>query len=155
MGLSQYKPQFEEIKLPKVGGEENSFKVRGLTLPDLTNLVQYHLGDLTKVVELLQQQKKDVFSKAAIGESILIVAKDMPGLCMEIISVCCDEDSTPELVKTITSLPFPVQMQALLSIVKLTVEESGGLKNLMAELQKLLVESLAAVKIGAPVLPTK
>lgn len=153
MPLSTYKTQKETVKLPTVRGEggkmvENSFEVRGLSFPDVTYLVKEHLGDLIKIVELTQKQKKSVASKAAMGEILLIVARDFPALCTETISMCSGEEDTPEIRQIVRELPFPVQLDALVKIGKLTVLEDTALKNLTASLKDRLAE--AVKEMGDP-----
>lgn len=151
MPLSDYESPTERIPLPKrklteamiaaiASGDsseeevdlqrENYFTVRGLTLQDITYLVQNHLGDLVKTFEIYSEQKRGN-AENAIVQMAMIVARDMPTLAVEIISVASDESADGAKVGA-SKLPALIQINALLTIVKLSSEEAGGLKNLTA-----------------------
>lgn len=146
MQLKDYEIPKERIPLPgkAVNGEKPFFEVRGLGLDDLTLLIHLHLGPITKAVKLYQEQKEDVLATGNLSEFIMTLARDFPALVAEVISAAADslDDETREKAR---KLPLPTQLAAMSEITKLTMEEVGGLKNLLAEMRERL-ESLAGVE---------
>lgn len=109
---------------------ERSFNVRGLSLMDIDHLLKHHLGDLTKAVELYhERQTNGRMGKATLADFAMILGRDLPLLMVEIISIAADEENQRD---KIAKLPAVIQLNALLIIAKLTTEEAGGLKNLVA-----------------------
>ena len=129
--LSNYKTPTIDVPLG-----DQVVPLRGLDLDDFSALLQTHLEPISKAAELYRASKRDVFSTANLQSFVLTVAKDFPGLVSEVISIAADE---PEARRIKTNLGF--QMSAIQAIVKLTLEEAGGLGNLVA--------SLAALSKGA------
>lgn len=131
MPLKDYEIATETIALPRGG----SFVVRGLGLPAVTHLVQHHLADVLKALELYTRQKRGVATRAMMSEFAMLLCKDVPALATEIISVACEEEGVEDKIR---QLPVVPQINALLMIVKLTTEEAGGLKNLVAFVAPML-----------------
>lgn len=130
------------ITVPLLDG--NDVSVRGFNLDDLMGLVPNHFEDLSKVAALYAEHKESVFSQRAITGMILQIANSFPGLISEVISVAADEPDARD-VKLSTGL----QMSVLTAIVKLTVEEAGGLGNLFARLRDIgrsVVEAQAELR---------
>lgn len=117
-------------------GENQVVSLRGLDLDDFSVLLQAHLPSITKAAELFRASQRDIYSSANLQSFVLTVAKDFPGLVSEVISIAADE---PEAKDVKMGLGF--QLAALQAVVKLTLEEAGGLGNLIA--------SLAALSKGA------
>jgi len=167
MALSDYEVQFDEVPLPKRrltleeqkrldAGEMSqedaaalcrcSFKVRGLALVDITYLVEHHLGDLVKAVDLYHERQQGRMARSTLADFAMILARDLPILTSEIISVAAEETGQQD---KIAKLPALVQINALLIISKLTTEEAGGLKNLLAFVGPIL-QGAATVGVGEP-----
>lgn len=125
--LSNYQAPRTEVPL----GNE-MVALRGLNLDDFSLLLQNHLEPISKAAELYNQSKQDIFSSKNFQGFILGIAKDFPGLVAEVISIAADE---PEAKDNKLGLGF--QMSALSAIMKLTLEEAGGLGNLFASLAAL------------------
>lgn len=151
MPLSLYEPPTERIPLPMLAltdamrealekgdateadiakQRENFFTVRALILDDISYLINHHLGDLVKVFEIYSGQKRGNAS-TAVTQMATIVARDLPSLAAEIISVASDEID-PKAKLAARKLSAVTQINALLTITKLSSEEAGGLKNLLA-----------------------
>jgi hypothetical protein len=121
---------------------KTSFDVRAIAFPDLTSLVQNHMTDLMVIIDKHRETKNDVYAKKNISELVVMVARDFPTLATEIISRCiANEVVTDETRDKIAQLSFPVFIDAMIKIAMLTVEEAGGLKNLIASLRSRLVEA--------------
>lgn len=126
------------VKLP--GGKQ--FMVRGLSSDDLAIMVSQHLPEIVKAVELYQERQKNVMDTGSLTGFLMTFAKDFPAVLAEVISAATD--STSEKAREVArKMPLPIQLAALNEITRLTMEESGGLKNLLAEMRARL-ESAAA-----------
>lgn len=132
MPLSAYEARTARVPLNK----GNDFEVRPITFPDLALMASKHMPTLVAIVAKYQESKEDIYSRKNITELALSVARDFPTFATEIISACIvGETVDDETRRKITLLPAPVQMTALVEIGRLTVEEAGGLGNLMADLR--------------------
>lgn len=125
------------IEVPLLGG--NSVSVRGFNLDDFMALMPNHLEELSKVAALYAQHKNSVFSNKAFQEFILSIAGGFPGIISEVISIASDEPDTKNV-----RLSTGLQISVLSAIMKLTVEEAGGLGNLFAQLRVLGANVVAA-----------
>lgn len=126
------------VKLP--GGKQ--FMVRGLSSDDLSLMVSQHLPEIVKAVELYQERRQSVMDTGSLTGFLMTFAKDFPAVLAEVISAATD--STSEKAREVArKMPLPIQLAALNEITRLTMEESGGLKNLLAEMRARL-ESAAA-----------
>lgn len=126
------------IVVPLLNG--NDVAVRGLNLDDFAALMPSHFEAISKIAALYAEQKQAVFSSKAIGEFIIASANGFPHLISEVISMAADEPDARK-VKLGTTL----QISVLTAIVKLTIEEAGGLGNLFGQL-RALGERLRAVQ---------
>ena len=132
MPLSAYEARTARVPLNK----GNDFEVRPITFPDLALLASQQMPALVAIVAKYREAQEDVYSRKNITNLALSVARDFPTFATEIISACVvGETVTDETKKKIALLPAPVQMSALVEIGRLTVEEAGGLGNLMADLR--------------------
>jgi hypothetical protein len=130
---------------PKPGEEKSSFEVRGLCVDDLTFLVTAHHGPITRALKLYQESRSDILASKNISGFVLTLAKDFPDLVAEVISAATDslDDQTREIAR---KLPIVTQITALNEILKLSMEEAGGLKNLMAEIRARIESARDGVK---------
>lgn len=119
--------------------DDNTVAVRGFNLDDFMLMIPNHFEELSKIAVLYAQQKEAVFSNTAIQSFIIAIAKDFPGIIMEVISIAADEPEAKD-VKLSTGL----QMTVLTAIMKLTIEEAGGLGNLFAQFRDLGANVAAA-----------
>jgi len=131
-------------------GGDNSMAVRGINLDDFTFLLPNHFEAMSKVVALYQTHTESVFSSRAFTDFILAVAKDFPGLLSEVISLSTDEDMA-EVRKV--KLPMSIQLAALSAILKLTVEEAGGLGNLIGQLRAAAGKAMAEAALAESAAP--
>jgi hypothetical protein len=147
MELRDYTIQRTKVPLPgkaKPGEEKPFFEVRGLCADDLTFLVTMHHGPITKALVLYQEQRERIMGGGkGMTDFILTLAREFPDLVAEVISAATDslDDSTRKVAK---QLPFTTQLMALNEIVKLSMEEVEGLKNLLAEMRGRIVSANGA-----------
>jgi hypothetical protein len=148
MSLADYDIPRERIELPgkAVNGEKPHFFVRGLCLEDMTFLVQRHLGPITRAAKLWQESRADAIQTGNLTSFILTLAKDFPELAAEVISAAADELNDIATAKA-RRIPIASQIAALTAISRLTVEDAGGLKNLLAEMQERVKD---AAGVGEP-----
>lgn len=145
MKLADYIIPRERITLPgkSVNGAKPFFEVRGLCLDDMTFLVQRHLGPITRALKLWQESREDIIRTGNLQQFVLSLAKDFPELAAEVISCAADEIDDEASAKA-GRLPIATQIAALTAVSRLSMEDAGGLKNLLAEMQQRL-ESAAGV----------
>lgn len=142
MALSTYSTPRTTITLDA----SNNIAVRGLTLEDISFLMQVHKGDVDTVVEMFSGKLgKDMtpegVNKAVQAEGdamILALLQQFPLLAANIIAVACDE---PTAWENAMQLPMPKQVDAILAIAKLTFEDAEGFKkfvgNVLAVMQSV------------------
>lgn len=129
MGLKAYVGLTDVVDLP--GGD--TITVRGLALEDITTLVNRYGGPVqalfTKYSGATDIALDDL---GQIGGNILTSAPELAGL---IIALGADEpDAQPNAMK----LPFPVQIDALEKIGKLTFDTAGGPKKVVETVIRVL-----------------
>jgi hypothetical protein len=137
--ITDYEPPRQEIRF-KARDEEYGFTIHGLTLDDLSFLIGEHLNDMEAAHELFQDMKGNV-GPGKLDAFVLNMVRSAPGLVAEVISVAAHMRGSASVF---AKIPFATSSFALLTIVQLTFEEQGGLKNLLAVLQKLANEMLPA-----------
>jgi hypothetical protein len=141
MPISAYSIRTGRVPL----GKDNDFEVRALTFPDLTAMVTNNMPALIAILSKYQEARDDVFSKQNVMQLATMVARDFPNLATEIISNCIHgEPVTDETRQKVALLPAPIQMMALVEISRITVEEAGGLGNLMADFRQRVQDAMAA-----------
>jgi hypothetical protein len=150
MQLRDYQIPRSRITLPgkPVGGEKPFIEVRGLCADDLTFLIGQHLGPITRAVKLYQESREDVMTTGNMAGFVMSLARDFPDLVAEVISAACDslDDETRNVAR---QLPITSQIAAMSEITKLTLEDAGGLKNLLAEMQARLADAANSIESGS------
>lgn len=129
MGLKNYKPVRHEISLG-----DDSFFVRGLSLEDISALVNHHLPDIEALFTLFERGSS-LDSDAAFQEIVMAAINQAPGFVANVIALASDE---PDAAQEAQQLPGPVQVQALLKIGDLTFKDVGGIKKGMGDIAALL-----------------
>lgn len=124
---------------------QKQIMVRGLSSDDLTYLISLHLEEIIKAVKLYQESRADILVTGNFSQFIMTIARDFPGVIAEVISAATDSHDEASRA-TARKLPMPTQMLLMDAIVKLTMEEAGGLKNLLAEMQARLAKSGVALR---------
>lgn len=136
MSLSDYQPERVEIKLKK-----GAFEVKALSLSDLASLIKTHIADLDSVFDIFAGQGKEGELTPDIAKNVATtLATDLPDLAAALIGHASVEEGE-DLGKAIAGakrLPAPLQMEALVTIGRLTFEEAGGVKKSLGVLTDLL-----------------
>ena len=127
MGLSAIQIARETVKTP--GGE---FAVRGLSTSDIIVLVREHKDFLTEVFAKVSPGAKDQIVE--FSEIAAYAIANGPMTVARVIALAAD---SPDEVEVAAALPFPVQLEALETIGKLTFEVSGGVKNVLETVIRL------------------
>lgn len=120
--------------------------IRGLNIVDLTAIIGDHLTDVEALYSIYQAMKVSIYSQNTLNRFIVEMLKSAPHLVAEVISRAADEPA-PEAIQNAQKLPLPVQVACLNAVVRLTFEEVGGLKNLLATLG-LILNGMLSEKSG-------
>lgn len=144
MGLADYQPARESVAFR--GG---SFEVRGLSAEDLGVLLRNHLPDLDNLFELYAEGVDERLAVFGTAQYIIKIVQEAPGLTSNVIALAADR---PDLVDKARTLPLPVQVEALKTIIRLTFEEAGGPKNFFESMKNLVMATClpAATTPGSP-----
>lgn len=115
-------------------GSGQSFTVRGLCFDDIVVIMQRDPAGLAVLLgEISAGAVPEVLVEAHFPE---IMAK-VPGLPAQIIA-CASDDTSEAAVAIARRLPLPVQIDALLNIIRLTFEPVGGIKKFVAQVRNAL-----------------
>ena len=117
-----------DIVLPveKVAVGEGFFLVRGLSLTDITPIINAHFP---VVASLFQQFTADLQAEGPqtekglgerIGSAGRTILQDAPEVVVEIITAALDDEDRDGLADIVRRLPIPAQMEALEKIGRLT-----------------------------------
>lgn len=143
MGLKHIKLPEAVIEFP--GGD---FAVRGLSLDDISYLVQRHGEKLNSLFTEFTSGSGEMTVKA-VAQFALPMLKSAPDIAAEMIA-CASGEHDAETVAIARSLPFPVQLETLQKLAELTFNVAGGPKKLLETVVSMaqgttgLLESLKA-----------
>lgn len=129
MALAQYEPVRQNVRMSRNG----SFSVRGLNLADLSTLVTLHMVELEAAFRMWSTS--GVGAGGDLTTGILALVRDFPPLAANIIAMASDEPLEGEKARF---LPFPVQVEAITAVGRLTFEDVGGLEPFMETLASLV-----------------
>ena len=127
MSLADYEPE----RLAVVSKGRELFKVRGLSLDDLTVLMRSHGADIESMIAIYDKGVRDDAAVAAMTQYAIALVKEAPGLVANAIALASDE---PDEVDRARTLGIAQQIDAVKAIGKLTFEEAGGPKKLFESL---------------------
>jgi hypothetical protein len=116
--LATYTPEYDQVVV-----KGQAMRVRGLTGDDLGLLVRAHLGTVEAVLQAVKDSAAGPLSGDQTSRFVLMLAQDAPEVVAQIIAIASDE---PDQADAARKLPFPVQIDALQRIGRLTFEEAGG-----------------------------
>lgn len=134
MGLADYQPETRVIVVK--GG---SFTVKGLSLTEVTTLIRYHLPDVEAIFDLgseVMGGKADI-TEDDLRRLAIAFAEQAPGFMANLIALASG-DTSEKAINGAQSLPFPIQVKALVDIAELTFDEVGGIKKAMESVAGLL-----------------
>lgn len=136
MSLADFQPLTRTVKAGRL-----ELTVRGLSLDDVSVLINDHLVDLDKLFELYERGAEQPLASARF---ILSLTQEAPALIATAIALAADE---PDLVSKARKLSIPAQVELVKAILTLTFEEAGGLGK--------FVESLTILLKGLTPTPTR
>lgn len=131
MSIADYEPPSLAFKL----NDKVSVTLRGVSTADLTKIVTSNFEDVTETWELFQVAQKAVYTTDGQRKLMLSLIQKCPALVAEVISLSAGE---PDQVDRIAKWGIGLQMGCLQVIYNLTLQEAGGLKNLLASLEPML-----------------
>lgn len=135
MSLKAYKPETEAVKLGKSG----AFNVRGMSTRDISKLLREHMEDIELMFGIYENMSAAGSDSAFVDRVIGHLITEMPLLATKIIVIASDEgEFDEEALANVEKLPLPIQMDALLKVMKLTFEEVGGVKKFMQTVMTML-----------------
>ena len=140
MSLKNYRTPKQSISLP----DGTAFNVRGLTFHDLGALLENHREEFLAAGSVLAKQDAE-----NMGSLATLLAQTVPGLAAVVIAHAADEPDASEMVST---LPLPVQLEALLAIGKLTFTDEGAVPKFLAGLGAMLRAGTSAAKMAPSVM---
>lgn len=137
----------KDIMIPEasVQAPGGGFTVRGLSLGDLTHILQLHSVEVSRVIATLEE-RKGTLGNELISEMAVGLIQSAPDVAASIIAIAAGE---PDQEAKVRQLPFPVQMDAFEKIGALTFEAYGGPKKVLEAVVRLakgttgLLESLS------------
>lgn len=122
MGLRGIKIPEARIELPDGG-----FAVRGLSLDDIMFLVQRHGAGLQAAFAQMMASDGELSTDTVAGFALPFLTS-APKIAAEVIACASGDKDAADVA---AGLPFPVQIEALEQIARLTFEASGGPKKLV------------------------
>lgn len=126
MSLSKFKKKTKTIEIPDSDG--CFLKLRGLSLKDIIEIANVYEDLIVYIFDGINlEDNNDIVSK---------LFEKSPELCYLIISVC-DEDQDAS-VENVRDLPILIQLQALNSILDLTLPDK--IEDLEIEIKKIVAE---------------
>lgn len=133
MALRDYKPRQDYITV-----NDETVAVRGLTVEDIAILIDAYKDPIVELYAIFEGSRTakdaegDDALQARLDRIIVESVQRAPHLVGAIIALAADEPDASEQAK---SLPFTVQVDALVKIFTLTFSDVGGLGNFLAVLQ--------------------
>lgn len=123
-------PQTKKIEF--TGGE---ITVRGLSYPDLAQLVEAHRGTATELYERFTGiRKQDAITADDAGSIAQEVVTKMPMIAAHVVALAAD---VPDEFETVIRLPIDVLTSALEATALLTFAMEGGAKNLLETVTRI------------------
>lgn len=142
MSLADYTPARTEI----FHHGKPMLTVRGLNTDDISALVRHHIQDLQTLVKTFSPDGKLLPENPNVDALLFSLITKFPTTAARMIALAADE---PDQIENARKLPFPLQMEIALNIVKLTFEDVGGplafagiVRHMMAELSSASPRSM-------------
>lgn len=138
MSLAAYRPITTKFKTGNV-----EFDIRGLNVNDLSILIQTNLENFETLFSLgesaFSKAKLDTLNQGDIQSLASSLATAIPGFIPAVIALVAVEDSPYEArLNAASQLPFPLQVEIMFAVGKLTFDEVGGVKKFLSLLGQLL-----------------
>lgn len=128
-------------------GDGHSLSVRGLNVPDLTQLIEVHQDAARELYDRVTGRDGEVITTFDAGSLAAALAATVPAMVAHTIALAAD---VPDRIEDVAKLPIDVQVAALEKIAGLTLAMSGGLGNFLEMVTRIsaganhLIETLKA-----------
>lgn len=126
MGIKHLRIPEETIETP-----DGKLTVRGVSLPDVVALVRNHGPVFSSLFSKVMAGDNVSLSLAEIGAVGQELLTNAPEAAAEIIVLACDDVVDKESMNIARRLPFPIQLEALEKIGRLTFSTEGALKKVV------------------------
>jgi hypothetical protein len=136
MALSNYKAATREFPLG-----DGSFAVKGLSLVDITHLIRHHLPDLEALVDIATQalNGRKELTEGDVDLLAIALAEHAPGFVGNLIASAEVGGAKDQAsAEGAMAMPFPLQIEVLLTIADLTFKEVGGVKKAVERVAALM-----------------
>lgn len=125
------------LKTETINFEGGEIIVRGLTVPDITQLVQVHQDSTVAIYEKFTGKNANQLTEQTVESVALELLGKFPSAIAHLLYLC-DADREPEsTVDVYAGLPVDVQVAALEAIATLTFAMQGGLKNFVETVARI------------------
>lgn len=118
-------------------GDGGSFDVRGLSVRDIQTLMQTHSADVETAIAMWREAvaaNAEASHEMVMAQVGTMLALNVSEFVASIIALAADEPAYADVVER---LPFPVQLNALAEIGRLTFDGVGGVGNFVGVVRKL------------------
>lgn len=120
----KYTPKSGRIEF----GDDDFIEVRGLDVPDITQLFEVHTNDVALIYDKVVGRDPDSFAMSDVEALYAEISVSFPGVVNHVIAMAADATNQFVLV---SQLPLDVKVAALERIGVLTFQMSGGLGNFL------------------------
>jgi len=134
MGLADFQCEFRTVS-----GKGGSFHVYGLSLSDIAPIIRQHFEDIDALWSIAESalDGRAELTQGDIGRIAVALCEQAPGFVANVIARATREKAD-NIFDVAASLPAPLQIEALLSIIDLTFDEVGGVKKALESVARLL-----------------
>ncbi|WP_425962720.1 phage pre-tape measure protein [Rhizobium nepotum] len=119
--------------IPFDGGE---ITVRGLTVPDISQLVAVHQDTAKSIYERFSGKGAEAVSEQTVESLALEILGTFPAAVAHLIWLC-DSERGDAVIDDYAVLPIDVQVATLEKIATLTFAMQGGLENFIATVTRI------------------
>lgn len=130
--------QTETVEFP--GGE---ITIRGLTFPDIAQLVEVNRDALAPLFDKYSGRKPEKIVNEDAGDIVLDILTAAPAAVTNIIALAAD---APDQFDLIAQIPIGAQIEIVIKIGELTFKTNGGAGNLAAVVTKMVRSAAAESK---------
>lgn len=129
------------LKTEAVKFEGGEIVVRGLTVPDLSQLVEVHQDSAVAIYEKFSGKNPEALSEQTVESVALEILGKFPSAIAHLLYLCDAEREPDATVEPYASLPIDVQVAALEKIATLTFAMQGGVKNFVETVVRLVANA--------------
>ncbi|MGV1944904.1 MULTISPECIES: phage pre-tape measure protein [unclassified Agrobacterium] len=129
------------LKTEAVTFEGGEIVVRGLTVPDLSQLVEVHQDSAVAIYEKFSGKNPEALSEQTVESVALEILGKFPSAIAHLLYLCDAEREPDTTVEPYASLPIDVQVAALEKIATLTFAMQGGVKNFVETVVRLVANA--------------